>query len=131
MSTQEDINLNPWQFVLYYCNHINSDSTVYKTDLSDVCTLSFDIYGNAEFDGWLITGYSVPSTATLLTYLLSDVLTFFNNFYSIPRIIEMNQYYRISTSDLALIRADASMIGYRIFDNTSRTVKYFNGTAWI
>lgn len=131
MSLQIDLNSYPSQFMLYYCNYINSDSKVYQTTLSDVCTLSFDIDNNTVFSDWLIGGYSMPSNATLLTYVLNDVLTFYNNFYIIPYIIAANQYYQISTVDLASVRADASMIGYRIFDITTRTVKSWSGSVWI
>ena len=65
MSMQTDLNTYPWQFVLYYCNTINADVTVYQTDLSNVCTLGFDCSGNSTISGWLIGGYVVPSPATL------------------------------------------------------------------
>ena len=133
MSTQLDVDFNAPQYILYYCNFINSDSKVYQTDLSDVCTLSFDpITSNAVFSNWLISAYPIPNTTTdLLTYTLSDVLAFYNNWYIIPIIVAADQYYQISTANLAHIRADASMLGYRIFDITSRTVKYWSGTAWV
>lgn len=131
MSTQADLNTYPWQFVLYYCNIVNADPTVYHTDLSNVCTLSFDANDNIAISNWLIGAYPAPSTATLLTYVLATVLTAYNNFYVIPDAIGQYQPYSISTADLANIRADASMLGWTIFNTTTHKICSWNGVAWV
>ena len=100
MSSQSDLNTYPWQFVLYYCDTINADATVYQTDLSDVCTLGFDGSGNITISGWLIGGYAIPSPATLMTYTLFDVLEAYEDFYTIPFAIQAAQPYTITTAEL-------------------------------
>ena len=125
---QSDYNSYPYQCILYYCNFINSDSTVYLIDLSDVCSLSYDIYGNIQIDDWYITGYFAPSTATILTYVLSDVLTFYDNYYVQPQTIIDLQSYKVSSTNLALIRVDSSMIGYQIYNSTIQKRQYLNSS---
>ena len=126
MSTQTDLNTYPWQFVLYYCNTINADVTVYQTDLSNVCTLGFDVSGNITISGWLISGYAIPDTTTLLTYALVNVLDAYANFYT----IQVAQPYSITTTKLAMIRADASTIGFFVYDETVQANKTWLGSSW-
>ena len=132
MSTQEELNFNVNQYVLYYCNSPagQSDATVYQTDLSDVCSIYFDGSSNVHLSDWLIGGYSAPSTGTMLGYALVDVLEFFDNFYTQPSAVSQSQYWKISTSALSNIRADSSMIGFGVYDTTTQTNKFFNGTSW-
>lgn len=130
MSTQADLNLYPWQFILYYCNVANADPTVYATDLSNVCTISYNASDNLVISGWLIGGYGAPSTPTLLTYPLATVLAAYSNFYTIPANIALAQPYSITTAALAGIRADASMVGYMVYDTTVKATKTWNGTIW-
>ena len=130
MSSQSDLNTYPWQFVLYYCNTINADATVYQTDLSDVCTLGFDGSGNIEITGWLIGGYAAPSPATLMTYVLATVLEAYEDFYTIPTAIQGAQPYSITTAKLATIRADASMIGFSVYDKDAQANKVWSGSVW-
>lgn len=133
MSTQEELNFNAPQYVLYYCNSPagQDDPTIYQTDLSDVCSMYFDGESNVHLSDWLLGGYIAPSTETMLGYTLADVLEFFDNFYTQPAMVSASQYWKMSTANLLNIRADASMIGFGIFDTTSQTNKFFNGTAWI
>jgi len=127
MTTQDQLNEYFYQFVLYYCNQ--NDSVVHNTDLSDVGTVGVDGSYNLTMSSWLL-GYASPSNATLLTYNLATVLAFYNNFYTIPEGIAANEPYLISTSDLANIRSDSSMIGYVVYDTTAQATKYWDGTSW-
>ena len=130
MSTSVEVNANPYIYMLYYCNQNNS-TAVYQIDLSDVCTMYYDGNGDIQISTWLVSAYSQPSPMTVLqSYTLANVQLFYNDFYTIPSIISVNQYYQISTTNLASIRADSSMLGYRIFDTTARTVKAWNGLTW-
>jgi hypothetical protein len=126
MSSQDDYNNYFVEYILYYCNIANSDTTVYQTDLSNVCTPYYDEDNNLQISDWLIEVYGAPSTETLLTYTLSTVLAFFNNFYTIPAAIAADEPYMISTSDLANIRHDSSMIGFVVFDTTAQAMKYLD-----
>lgn len=130
MSSQTDLNTYPWQFVLYYCNTINADPTVYATDLSNVCTLGFDGSGDITISGWLLLGYGAPSTATLLAYTVFDVLEAYEDFYTIPAAIMNAQPYSITTAGLADIRADASMIGFSVYDTDAQANKTWLGSSW-
>jgi len=129
---QSDYNSYPYQCILYYCGSSEgqNDPTVYQIDLSDVCGLYYDGSDNIQISDWLLGGYSSPSTVTILTYTLSDVLDFYNNFYIIPADIAANEPYMISTSDLANIRADNSMIGFVVYDTTAQSTKYWSGSNW-
>jgi hypothetical protein len=130
MSTQEELNAYNFQYVLYYCGSEQKDNTVYNIYCSDVCTASFDESGNFQIDSWLLSGYAAPNMKHLLTFALVDVQTWYNNFYVAPSLIADCQYYKISTDNLDLVRTDDDMIGYRVFDTTSRTVKSWTGRAW-
>lgn len=130
MSTGAEVNANPYIYMLYYCNQ-NNMTAVYQIDLSDVCTMYYDGNGDIQISTWLVSTYGQPSPMTVLqSYTLANVQEFYNNFYTIPSIISINQYYQVSTANLASIRADVSMLGYRIFDITTRTVKAWNGLTW-
>ena len=133
MSTQEELNNNANLYILYYCNSPagQDDPTIYQSDLSDVCSLYFDEESNIHISDWLIGGYLAPSTETMLGYTLSAVTTFFDNFYTQPALVSSTQYYKISTANLANIRADNSMIGFGVYDTTSQTNKFWSGSAWI
>src|SRR5271165_461453 len=133
MSLQSDLNYNPIPYVIYYCNSPSgqNDPTLYDYQgLSNVCSWGYD--GSSDFIilSWLIGGYVAPSTATLLTYTLTDVTNFMNNFYVIPAAIAANEPYLISTTDLANIRADSTMLNYVVYDTSAQIPKYFNGTTW-
>jgi hypothetical protein len=67
----------------------------------------------------------------LITFALADVLTWYNNFYTIPALIQGNQPYSISHSDLANIRADASMVGFTVYDTTEQANETWTGSAWL
>lgn len=131
MSTQVELNSNPYQYILYYCNQ-NDPTTVFKIDLSDVCSLYYDSNGDIQISSWFISGFVAPTMpSSLLSYTLSNVLSFYDNFYTQPAICAETQFYKISTSNLALMRADASMIGFGIYDTTTKTNKFFNGSSWV
>ena len=127
---QTNLNQNPEKYILYYANVAQADSTVYSTDLSDVCSIYFDSSENVQITGWLIGGYAAPTISTLLGYDFPTVLAFFNNFYTVPAAIAVTQYYPISTANLASVRADSSMMGYVVFDTTIQEERIFNGTSW-
>lgn len=131
MSSQAEFNTYPWQFVLYYCNIINADATVYQTDLSNVCTLGFDEFGNITISGWLLGGYAIPTPTTLMSYVLATVLTAYDDFYTIPAAIQLAQPYSITTTKLTTIRADASTIGFSVYDVTVQANKTWTGSAWL
>lgn len=131
MSSQTDLNMYPWQFVLHYCNTINADPVVYQTDLSDVCTLGFDDSGHITISGWLIAAYAIPTPATLMSYVLAIVLDSYEDFYTTPAAIQAAQPYSMTTLELASIRADATMIGFSVYDVTVQANKTWTGSAWL
>jgi hypothetical protein len=134
MSTQDQVNSYYQEYILYYCNSVNSDPTVYDYNgLSDVCSVAYDSNTPPQIviSGWLIGGYSQPSNATLLTYSFSTVDSFFQNFYVIPAAIQLAQPYTISTSNLNNVIPHSSMLGYLVFDSTVHALKFWNGSNWI
>ena len=131
MSTNAEVNSNPYQYILYYCNQ-NASTTVYQQDLSDVCTMYYDGNGDIQISTWLVSGYSQPSPMSVLqSYTLSNVQQFYDNFYIKPQVCAASQFYMISSSDLANMRADSSMIGFGIYDTTNKVNKFFNGSSWV
>jgi|SRR5271166_3829625 len=133
MSSQTELNQNATQFIIYYCNSPagQNDSTLYDyIGLSDVCTWGYDGSDNFEILTWAIGTYSQPSPVTLMSYVLTDVLNFYSNYYLTPTAIAANEPYLISTADLANIRADSTMLNYVVYDTTAQIPKYFNGTNW-
>ncbi len=133
MSSQSELNNFPYPFILYYCGFIHEDPTVYQLDVSDVCYASYNEFsGNLQIDTWYILGYAQPSMATLMTYTLLDVLTWYFNFYQLPISISSSQFYKISSANLALCRVDTSMIGYCVFDTTLQKNRKLNSSMeWV
>jgi len=130
MSTQSEVNTYNNQFILYYCNVDQKDSTIYHQDLNDVCTIGW-VDDALDISGWLIGGYGAPSNVTLMSFALATVQNWFNYFYTLPQDIENSQAYLISASDLALTRADASMLNYFVYDMTNKVRKTWTGSAWV
>lgn len=134
MSTQDQVNAYYQEYILYYCNSVHSDTTVYDyIGLSDVCSVAYDSNTPPQIviSGWLIGGYSQPSNATLLTYSFSTVDAYYQNFYIIPAAIQVAQPYSISTANLNNVIAHSSMLGYLVFDTTTHSLKFWNGSSWI
>lgn len=133
MSSQSDLNAYPVEFILYYCGAIQADQTLYQLDLSDVCDASYNLFtGNLQIDTWYIGAYVQPSMATLMTYDLDDVLTWFDNFYVKPGLISNMQFFPISSTDLAQLRVDFSMIGFCIFNTTTQVSQYLDSNLdWV
>jgi hypothetical protein len=131
-STQDQVNSAAYQYVLYYMGVYESDAGVYPTDLSGVCTLSLDGNNQIVVNGWTLgASYAAPTNTLLLTFTYNDVLAWFNSYYTEPAAIANQQSYSISTSDLALVRTDSTMIGYQVFDSTARMQKVWSGSSWI
>lgn len=131
MSTQSDLNNNPYSYFLYYC-YQNDPVTVYPMDLSTVCTLYYDINSDIQINTWLVGGFGPPTMpTTLLAYPLATVLAFINNFYTIPQNIQIAQPYTIATADLNNVLPHPSMLGFLVFDSTTHGLKSWNGTSWI
>lgn len=130
MSDQSQVNSYFNQYILYYCNSVNSDSTVYNQDLSNVCTVSFNEDSTLNISDWLIGSYIAPTNSQLLEYTSENVLTFFNDFYTIPLMIQDKMPYMISSEELKNIRADDSMLGYVVYDTNAKSMKYWNGLSW-
>lgn len=134
MSTQDQVNQYYQEYILYYCNSINSDSIVYDyIGLSDVCSVAYDSNTPPQIviSGWLIGGYSQPSNATLLTYSFSTVDSYFQNFYIIPNAIQVAQPYTISTANLNNVIPHSNMQGFLVFDSTAHALKFWSGSSWI
>jgi len=130
MSTQGEVNTYNAQFILYYCNVDQKDSTIYHQDLSDVCTVGW-VDDALDITGWLIGGYGAPSNVTLMSFVLSTILDWFNYFYTIPYNIKASQSYQISATDLALIRSDATVAGCIVYDTTNSVLKTYGiGVGW-
>lgn len=129
MSTQTELTNNFSQYVLYYCNYVNSDPTLFNLNLSQICTLAYDTYPIITITNWL-PAYAQPSNATLLTFVASTVSTWYDNYYTKPTQI-MNSQFRISSANLANVRTDSTMTGVTVYDTTSNVQKMFNGTSWI
>ena len=72
----------------------------------------------------------VPSSATLMTYVLATVLDAYDNFCTIPAAIQTAQPYAITTAKLATIRADVSTIGFSVYDMTAQANKTWLGSSW-
>jgi len=130
MSSQIDVNMNPWQYILYYCNSVNADTTIYQIDLSDVCAFGFDGSNNFIINTWLIGGYIAPTNIQLTSYVLATVLAWYDNFYTIPLAIKEGQTYNISSTSLAAIRSDNTLLGCIVLDTTTGVLRTWSGSTW-
>lgn len=106
-----------------------NDSIKHQLDCSDVCSAAYDTSNNIVLSDWL-PAYAIPTNDILIAYVLADVLTWYNNFYTIPSDIAISQLYKISTSDLKNVYTDPSMMGYTVFDTTAHINKFWNGSVW-
>jgi len=130
MAPQDDFNQNYQAYVLYYCNFINNDPTIYN-DLTTICNITYNSETQQiELSNWLILAYPQPSNATLIAYNLVTVNTWYNNFYNIPALIIQTQPYKVSSAVLSQIRTSNAMIGMTVYDTTAQAVKYWSGTSW-
>ena len=126
MSSQSELNSNPTPFILYYCGVTHSDATVFQTDLSDVAVVSYDTSQNLQIDVWYVSGYAQPSMATLMTYSLMTVISWYNSFYQQPADVAALQPYKISSTSLAAMRVSSSMTGYTIYNTTTKRQQYLS-----
>lgn len=131
MSSQSELNEHPTQYILYFCGFVQSDPTIYATDLSNVCQTDLDGFGNLYIVNWYIGAYLAPSMPTLMSYTLADVLEWYENNYIRPSAIASWQSNPISSTQLALVRTDSSMIGFMVYNTTEQKYQYFNGSAWV
>lgn len=133
MSTQDQVNAAVYQYILYYMNVTHSDPVLYPIDLSGVCTVGFteDSPPQVEVKDWAIGAYIAPTNANLIAPSNAIVLSWFSNWYTIPQAISDWQSYQISTASLANIRADASMVGFQVYDITSKVQRIWDGTSWV
>lgn len=133
MSTQDQVNASVYQYILYYMNVGHADPVLYPIDLSGICSVMFteDSPPQVSVTNWTVGGYLAPTNADLLAQAAGTVLTWYNNWYIVPKAISDFQSYQITTADLATCRADASMIGYQVYDSTAKVQKIWNGTSWV
>jgi hypothetical protein len=131
MSSQTELNENATKYILYFCGFVQSDPTVYDNiSLSNVCQIDYDGSGNLYIVTWYIGSYLAPSMPTLLSYTLADVSAWYDNFYVIPSNLATWQSNALSTTQIADVRTDSSMIGYLIFNTTESKYQYFDGSYW-
>jgi hypothetical protein len=131
MSSQTELNENATKFILYFCGFVQSDPTVYDNiGLTNVCQIDYDGLGNLYIVTWYITSYLAPSMPTLMSYTLADVKDWYDNFYVIPANLATWQSNPLSSTQIAALRTDSSMIGYLIFNTTLQKYQRFNGSTW-
>lgn len=133
MSTQDQVNAAAYQYILYYMNVTHADPELYPVDLTGVCTVGYteDSPPQVVVTDWAIGAYMAPTNGDLLATAAGTVLPWFNNWYTVPKAISDWQSYQISTADLANVRADASMIGFQVYDTTLKVQRIWNGTSWV
>lgn len=133
MSTQDQVNSAVYQYVLYYMNVVHADPILYPIDLSGICTIAFteDSPPQVTVNDWAIDSYLAPTNTDLIAAPAAVVIPWYNNWYTIPFAIRDWQSYQISSADLANVRADASMIGFQVYDTTLKLQKIWNGSAWV
>ena len=130
MSTQQQVNASATQYVLYYINVDQKDSTVYPTDLSGVCTLAFGAGDILVCNDWTIVAFSSPSNSTLLGFNPADVLTWYDGFYLNPQEITDKQPRSLTSTKIANLRT-TGMTGFTVFNSTVQRQQYWSGTAWV
>jgi len=128
---QSDYNAHPFQCILYYIN-VSGNPTVYAENLSNVCQIYYDTFGNIAITGWLL-GVSPPppTTPTILGYSLATVLSFYSFYYSDVDAILNMQPFNVTTTDLGQIRTEPQMIGCVVFDTTAEVQKNWTGASWV
>ncbi len=131
MSSQQEFNENYQQYILYYCNFIQSDPVIYNTDLSQICTVAYNFPPTQlMITSWLLS-YAKPSNTTLLTFNMNVVLNWFDNYYNKPLQITSLQPFKVSSQDLQNVRVDNSMSGFIVYNLTTKSQYIYNGSSWI
>ena len=126
MSVQDDLNNNPEKYILYYCNVAQSDPTVYNKDAVDVADYIVD--PDLEITTWKLEGkYSAPTTEQMLSYTLLDVMSFYNGFYQLPFDVGQYQAKMLTSTQIASMRTDSSMVDMEIFNTTAQKRQYLLG----
>jgi hypothetical protein len=131
MSTQTDVNANPNQFILYYCGIDQKDETVHQQDSSDVCAFSYnEKSGNLQIEKWYLKEYLEPTDEILTSFALDEVLAWFDAFYLLPQQINNAQHLKVSADQLKTCRTDDSMKNFLVYNTTTQTNQYFDGSVW-
>jgi hypothetical protein len=129
---QEDLNSNWISTILYYCYQV-IPGRCYDINGTDVGTWSYDIDSNLIISTWLPNDISQPSNATLLTYDLNNVLSFYLSHYLFPyNISESQSRQRLTSSEISTINNDCGLLQneYTIYNTTTNKIMYWNsGTS--
>jgi hypothetical protein len=124
MATQQELNDNPCQFMLYYCGVTQLDTTIFRMDCDDVA--DYDLEGkdnNFEITTWKLSEkYAEPSPETLMTYSLTDVMNFYTGFYQLAFTISEAQACKVTSTQLSSMSArlavDDSLLDMVVYNTT-------------
>lgn len=127
--TPAELDSNFIPALLYYCNASGDTTRYFNADLTQlspsVGTIAFDDTGTAFVDAWNMV-YAKPSNLTLQTPLLSDVLTFFNNAYVNPQLVNNARTFpSFTSSQLNSMETSNIADGAMILNNTTKQVFQF------
>lgn len=132
--TPDELNANFQQAVLYYVFQ-QGDTTLYATDLSNLCTMTTDGSGYLEVLDWIASvSYAVPSNTTLQGYTVAQVVNYYNQYYNWPtaiRNINAQTFLQLTTSELNTVQVDSSFTGYLAFSTDDQKVMRYTGSAWV
>jgi hypothetical protein len=135
MSTKQDLLDHPSEFVLYYCGVTNNDGKMYNDPWVEVCNAHFDVNQNFVVDAWFIVAYTQPDAATLLSYDLNTVLTWYDVFYTKTLDIQSKRNSTaFTTSELTTLAAvqNVTNLGEAIvYNSTTNKYQYYNGSAFV
>lgn len=128
---QSDLNSNFLQSILYYIDQQISGRR-YDPYATQCGTYSYDGSGNLQIDTWLIGDITQPSNSTLLSYTLSNIITFYTNKYANPyAILAQQPFFSITTTDRNNLETTLIQNGYCIYNSTAGIVQFWNGSAWV
>ncbi len=128
---RNELNSNWIQTILYYCFIVGSGA-MFDLYGYGIGSYGYDENSNLIITTWLLTTINEPTINDLLSYTISDVTTFYTNYYLNPTLIINTQpFFKISTADLQLIPLSLCVKGYGVYDTTTQNIKIYNGTEWV
>lgn len=130
---QEELNLNWIAVILYYC-YQQISGRCYDINGVDVGSWGYDEDSNLIVVSWTPNDITEPTNETLLSYNISDVLSFYDSHYVFPYgIYESQPFEQLSTTDIDSIDNDGGFLknNYLVYDSTLNVLKKWDGTSFV
>jgi len=130
---QQELDDNWCAIILYYV-YQQISGRIYDLYANTVGSYGYDEDSHLIIVSWYPTDITQPDNTTLLSYDISDVLSFYDSHYVHPySILNSQPFAELSTTQLDLIDNDGGFIknNYLVYDSTLNVLKRWDGSAFV